>query len=67
MNNFFFVTDKDFLDEQKKNLRVAAGLGFVLKLGTMARVELNYVHPLQMVDTDNAVKGIQIGIGVDFL
>lgn len=50
-----------------QNLRLSIGLGLALRLGKMARVELNYCFPVkkQKGDVDNP--GVQFGIGVMFL
>nr|BAN20539.1 conserved hypothetical protein [Riptortus pedestris] len=56
-----------FWDEQKDQIRVAAGLGIAVKLGTMARAELNYCFPLKAGASDGKVEGVQFGIGIDFL
>lgn len=58
---------KGFFDEQKNNLRIAAGLGFVLKLGNMARIELNLVYPIKAGESDKPITGLQVGVGGDFL
>ncbi|CAH1399633.1 unnamed protein product [Nezara viridula] len=67
IGEFDFNSITGFFDEQKNNLRIAAGLGFVLKLGSMARVELNLVYPIKAGESDNPVTGLQIGVGGDFL
>lgn len=67
IGEFDFSSIKGFFDEQTQNLRIAAGLGFVLKLGNMARIELNLVYPVKAGESDNPVTGLQIGVGGDFL
>lgn len=63
----FAASPGDFIKEQKDQLRTAVGLGIVLRLGTMARAELNYCFPLKKDDSDGEVDGVQFGIGVEFL
>ncbi|XP_014281202.1 sorting and assembly machinery component 50 homolog B isoform X2 [Halyomorpha halys] len=67
IGDFDFSGFKSFLEDQKNNLRFALGLGFVLKLGNMARLELNLVYPWKVGESDNPVTGLQIGVGGDFL
>ncbi|GLH12382.1 hypothetical protein R5R35_011696 [Gryllus longicercus] len=50
-----------------KDFRMAYGLGLALRLGQMARVELNYCIPVQIRRGDQPVSGVQFGIGVNFL
>nr|CAD7427860.1 unnamed protein product [Timema monikensis] len=53
--------------ELTQGIRSSYGFGVALRLGTMARVELNYCVPLLVQKGDLASPGIQFGIGVNFL
>ncbi|KAL3841678.1 hypothetical protein ACJMK2_019790 [Sinanodonta woodiana] len=50
-----------------ENVRLAYGLGVVLRLGGVARLELNYVIPKWLQSCDSANPGLQFGIGLTFL
>ncbi|OQR74409.1 sorting and assembly machinery component 50-like [Tropilaelaps mercedesae] len=56
-----------FKAERLKDPRVSAGLGLVLSMGHMARIELNYVVPLKHQPQDRTSGGLQVGIGMSFL
>lgn len=47
--------------------RVSTGFGVVLRMGGVARLELNYCIPLKAQATDSISPGLQIGVGVNFL
>lgn len=49
------------------NIRIAYGVGIAIRLGQMARVELNYCFPHQFDRTDLPQQGVQFGIGIQFL
>ncbi|XP_045467850.1 sorting and assembly machinery component 50 homolog B [Harmonia axyridis] len=49
------------------NLRLSYGIGLALRLGNMARIELNYCVPQIFDENDLTQPGIQFGIGVRFL
>lgn len=49
------------------NVRISYGLGIALRLGNMARVEVNYCFPYSLEKGDQAQPGIQFGIGVQFV
>lgn len=53
--------------ERLKDLRVSTGLGLILSMGHMTRIELNYVVPLKYQPQDRINGGLQIGIGMMFL
>ncbi|XP_076450152.1 sorting and assembly machinery component 50 homolog [Babylonia areolata] len=53
--------------EMGQNLRWACGGGVVLRLGRVARMELNYVFPMALQQGDSANPGLQFGIGLSFL
>lgn len=50
-----------------ENLRLSYGLGIALRLGNLARIELNYCFPHKYYDDDQCQHGVQFGIGVQFL
>ncbi|CAG0914796.1 unnamed protein product [Notodromas monacha] len=51
----------------RQNLRASCGIGMVLRLGDMARLELNYALPMIWQNGDQRQRGFQLGIGVDYL
>lgn len=59
------------LQENFKNLsetlRLSYGLGIVLRMGGIARLEVNYVVPVKYQSTDGVDRGFQFGIGLSFL
>ncbi|KAL1502727.1 hypothetical protein ABEB36_007830 [Hypothenemus hampei] len=57
----------DILETLQKNIRVSYGLGIALRLGSMARVEVNYCFPYKFDKGDQTHPGVQFGIGVHFL
>ncbi|KAL1123130.1 hypothetical protein AAG570_002218, partial [Ranatra chinensis] len=57
----------NMVEEQKNSLRLAWGIGIAFRLGSMARIELNYCFPKMFADSDVLVSGIQMGVGLDFL
>lgn len=65
---FFAADDYNHnLEVLGQNMRIAYGLGIAMKLGEIARVELNYCIPHSYQRTDFINKGLQFGIGFDFL
>ncbi|KAK3920234.1 Sorting and assembly machinery component 50-like protein [Frankliniella fusca] len=68
IGNFEFTDDYNHnLEVLGQNMRLAYGLGIAMKLGDIARVELNYCLPHLHQRTDAINKGLQFGIGFDFL
>lgn len=68
IGNFEFSDDYNHnLEVLTQNMRVAYGLGIAMKLGDVAKVELNYCLPHSYQRTDAINKGLQFGIGFDFL
>ena len=55
------------VDEAIRNFRMSYGLGIVMSLGGIARVELNYCYPLRAQRSDKIAPGLQVGVGLDFL
>ncbi|XP_075988751.1 sorting and assembly machinery component 50 homolog A [Anticarsia gemmatalis] len=47
--------------------RAAAGAGVCVRLGRVARLELNYVVPLRALPHDATAHGLQFGVGANFL
>jgi len=50
-----------------EGFRWSYGLGLALKLGGVARIELNYCIPVKVARTDKVAAGFQFGVGVNFL
>ncbi|XP_012940018.1 sorting and assembly machinery component 50 homolog A [Aplysia californica] len=50
-----------------ETMRWSYGMGLVLYLGGMARLELNYVIPMRVQKGDKVNPGLQFGIGINFL
>ncbi|XP_075209779.1 sorting and assembly machinery component 50 homolog [Lycorma delicatula] len=63
----FNFGDKNWLQEIKATTRMAYGAGIAMRIGQMARIELNYVIPVYFQETDSTSKGVQFGIGLHFL
>lgn len=42
-------------------------MGLMLRLGTVARIELNYCVPLKCQRGDRTHHGVQVAVGVQFL
>lgn len=57
------ITKKSSLLE---NLRGTYGLGVVMNLSNMARIEMNYCSPLLAKEGDRIVHGFQFGIGMEY-
>ena len=57
--------------ESFKNLiadyKAAYGLGLAIRLGQIARIEVNYCWPFRFGSSDKILRGIQLGIGVEFI
>lgn len=47
--------------------RISYGVGLVLRLGGVARLELNYCFPYRFTGTDSINRGLQFGLGLSFL
>lgn len=50
-----------------KDVRLTTGIGIALRIGNVARAELNYSFPLKFLPSDVTASGLGFGIGVDFL
>jgi len=59
-----FRRDRDALTE---DVRLSYGLGLAVRLGGVARIELNYCLPVKAARGDKAAPGLQMGVGVNFL
>lgn len=69
LTNFSFDLSKGVRDNCKiftNDVRCSIGAGLTLKLGSVARVELNFIHPLRSVKSD-VLRQFQFGIGVQYL
>ena len=55
------------VDEAIRNFRLSYGIGLVMSLGGIARVEINYCCPLRAQKGDRLAHGLQVGVGMDFL
>lgn len=64
------LNNPNYLDQLKQlqeNIRWSYGAGILLKIGRVARFELNYCVPKSAQPTDSIVSGMQFGVGVSFL
>ncbi|XP_038051993.1 sorting and assembly machinery component 50 homolog B-like isoform X2 [Patiria miniata] len=55
------------LERLRDNFRWSYGAGIILRLGRIARFELNYVIPKTALHSDSINAGLQFGVGVSFL
>ena len=55
------------IDAAIYNFRLSYGIGLALRLGGIARIELNYCVPLRAQSSDKVAPGLQLGVGVNFL
>jgi len=55
------------LDMLAQDFRLSYGLGLAVKLGGIARIELNYCIPVRASRGDKVNPGLQFGVGVNFL
>lgn len=55
------------LEELVQNFRLSYGVGLAMKLGGIARLELNYCVPFKVQAGDRICPGLQLGVGVNFL
>jgi len=58
---------QDDIDKLTQDFRLSYGLGLAVKLGGIARVELNYCIPVKASRGDRVNPGLQFGVGVNFL
>lgn len=61
------ASKSDFVEILKTNVRISYGLGVALRLGNVARLEVNYCFPFKCDKGDQTHAGVQFGIGVQFL
>nr|CAH0099235.1 unnamed protein product [Daphnia galeata] len=68
------IDNFDFSDNLKESARILTdryrlsyGMGLMLRLGTTARIELNYCVPLRSQRGDRTNHGVQVAVGVQFL
>lgn len=69
ISNFLLFAANDYKENMKifkENVRCAVGGGIAMKLGNIARVELNLVMPLLFVRSD-VLQQFQFGLGLQYL
>ena len=54
-------------DDAIQNFRLSYGFGIALKVGGIARIEVNYCLPVKAQKGDRVSSGLQFGLGVNFL
>lgn len=58
---------KQELQQLVSNYRSSLGAGLAVRVGSVARIELNYVYPVRALPGDVAAPpGIQLGLGIQF-
>lgn len=67
VGNFDENSDKPMYEQLSENVRIAYGVGIAMRLGQMARFEINYCFPNAFDKSDKIQQGVQFGIGVQFL
>ncbi|XP_077284274.1 sorting and assembly machinery component 50 homolog B [Arctopsyche grandis] len=50
-----------------KDVRLTSGIGIALRIGNIAKLELNYSFPLKFLPSDITAPGLGFGLGVNFL
>ena len=55
------------VDAAIRNFRLSYGAGLAIRLGGIARIELNYCVPIRAQAGDKVAPGLQLGVGVSFL
>jgi len=55
------------IEHVTQDFRLSYGLGLAVKLGGVARIELNYCVPVKASRGDKPMPGLQFGVGVHFL
>ncbi|XP_030762179.1 sorting and assembly machinery component 50 homolog [Sitophilus oryzae] len=65
--NLVKMNKSDIIQVLISNVRISYGVGVALKLGNIARLEVNYCFPYKFDKGDQTHPGIQFGIGVQFL
>ena len=61
-----FKNEETLINQLTKNVRVSAGLGVAIRIGQMARVEVNYCFPIKYAEGDQVQPGVQFGLGFQF-
>lgn len=67
VGNYNENEDKPITEQLSENFRISYGLGIAMRLGQMARFEINYCFPHRYDKNDRTQPGVQFGIGVQFL
>ena len=55
------------LPSKDSTVRLSVGGGVVMRLGSIARLEINYAVPLKMNASDSHRQGFQFGVGMHFV
>ena len=67
---FYIITGQEIprsLKTATRTARMSYGIGMAVRLGQMARIELNYCIPVLVQRGDQTNSGVQFGIGLHFL
>ncbi|KAF2904629.1 hypothetical protein ILUMI_01545 [Ignelater luminosus] len=67
INPFKIGDERSSFEQITDNIRIAYGIGIAIRLGQMARIEVNYCFPHAYDPQDSPQPGVQFGIGVQFL
>ncbi|CAG9862329.1 unnamed protein product [Phyllotreta striolata] len=67
VGNIEVKSGQSILELMRNNVRLSYGLGIALRLGNMARLEINYCFPYVHDKSDQTHPGVQFGVGVQFL
>ena len=60
-------TDSSEINKMVKDARWSYGLGIMMMIGGIARLEVNYCIPKNAKTTDGVNPGLQVGVGMNFL
>ncbi|KAJ6223663.1 hypothetical protein RDWZM_002208 [Blomia tropicalis] len=61
------INDKIDLQMFQQNVRLSAGIGLVMSFGNKVRLEFSYCIPLRSDANDKSQRGLQYGIGIDYI
>lgn len=61
------INDKIDLQMFQQNVRLSAGVGLVMSFGNKVRLEFSYCIPLRSDANDKSQRGLQYGIGIDYI
>ncbi|CAG0885268.1 unnamed protein product [Cyprideis torosa] len=65
--NAVSMDDSKTLPKMLDGRRVSCGVGVVLRVARIARLELNYCFPIAFLPSDRVEPGFQFGVGMTFL